>query len=104
MLAGVVEPASATPVVIEDDVLIGANAVVTKPMDDFCTAVGNPARIISKSDAPLNKLPDIEKKLFLYLLQRLNKLENGLCGLGAKTEHTELEKEFENFLKSLEKE
>ena len=83
---------------------IGANAVVTKPMDDFCTAVGNPARIISKCDAPLNKLPDIEKKLFLYLLQRLNKLENGLCGLGAKTEHTELEKEFENFLKSLEKE
>lgn len=28
VLAGVVEPASATPVVIEDDVLIGANAVV----------------------------------------------------------------------------
>ena len=28
VLAGVVEPASATPVVIEDDVMIGANAVV----------------------------------------------------------------------------
>ena len=28
VLAGVVEPASATPIVIEDDVLIGANAVV----------------------------------------------------------------------------
>lgn len=28
VLAGVVEPASATPVVIEDNVLIGANAVV----------------------------------------------------------------------------
>ncbi len=28
MLAGVVEPASATPVIVEDDVLIGANAVV----------------------------------------------------------------------------
>ena len=28
VLAGVVEPASATPVIIEDDVLIGANAVV----------------------------------------------------------------------------
>ena len=28
MLAGVVEPASATPVIIEDNVLIGANAVV----------------------------------------------------------------------------
>ena len=28
VLAGVIEPASATPVVVEDDVLIGANAVV----------------------------------------------------------------------------
>ena len=28
VLAGVVEPASATPVIIEDDVMIGANAVV----------------------------------------------------------------------------
>ena len=28
VLAGVVEPASATPVVVEDDVMIGANAVV----------------------------------------------------------------------------
>ena len=28
MLAGVIEPASATPVIVEDNVLIGANAVV----------------------------------------------------------------------------
>ena len=28
VLAGVVEPASATPVIVEDDVVIGANAVV----------------------------------------------------------------------------
>ena len=28
MLAGVVEPASATPVIVEDNVMIGANAVV----------------------------------------------------------------------------
>ena len=28
VLAGVIEPASATPVVVEDEVLIGANAVV----------------------------------------------------------------------------
>ena len=28
VLAGVIEPASATPVIVEDDVLIGANAVV----------------------------------------------------------------------------
>ena len=30
VLAGVVEPASATPVIVEDDVLIGANAVVVE--------------------------------------------------------------------------
>lgn len=80
---------------------IGANAVVTKPMDDYCTAVGNPARIIGECDAPLNKLPDIEKKLFLYLLSRLNELESGLCGLGAAQNHGELEKEFEEYLKSI---
>lgn len=28
VLAGVIEPASATPVIVEDDVLIGANAVI----------------------------------------------------------------------------
>ena len=51
VLAGVVEPASATPVVIEDDVLIGANAVV---LEGVCVGrgavvAGVPARVIKQA-------------------------------------------------------
>ena len=68
VLAGVVEPASATPVIIEDDVMIGANAVVIegvrvgrgavvgagaiviKDVPAGAVVVGNPARIIKMKD------------------------------------------------------
>lgn len=69
VLAGVVEPASATPVIIEDNVLIGANAVVIEGcrvgknsvvaagavvVDDVPSGVvvaGVPAKIIKKKDS-----------------------------------------------------
>ena len=68
VLAGVVEPASATPVVIEDDVVIGANAVVIEGVrvgrgavvaagavvvDDVpagAVVAGSPARIVKMKD------------------------------------------------------
>lgn len=68
VLAGVVEPASATPVIIEDDVLVGANAVVIEGVhvgkgavvaagavviDDVpanTVVAGTPARIIKEKD------------------------------------------------------
>lgn len=68
VLAGVVEPASATPVVVEDDVLVGANAVVLEGVrigagsvvaagaivvEDVPAGVvvaGCPARIIKQKD------------------------------------------------------
>lgn len=69
VLAGVVEPASATPVIIEDNVLVGANAVViegvhvgknavvaagavvVEDVPDNAVVAGCPAKIIKMKDA-----------------------------------------------------
>ena len=69
VLAGVVEPASATPVILEDNVLVGANAVViegvhvgrnavvaagavvVEDVPDNAVVAGCPARIIKMKDA-----------------------------------------------------
>ncbi len=39
------------PVVIGENAMVGAGAVVTKDIPDNCVAVGNPARIINKEKA-----------------------------------------------------
>ncbi len=84
VLAGVVEPASATPVVVEDDVLIGANAVVIEGvrigkgavvaagsvvLEDVAAGMmvaGTPARVIKAVDqqtASKTGLEDALRKL-----------------------------------------
>ena len=68
VIAGVLEPPSKTPVIIEDDVLIGANAVilegvkickgavvaagsvVTEDIPPNCVAAGTPAKVIKQKD------------------------------------------------------
>ena len=68
VLAGVVEPASATPVIIEDNVLVGANAVVIEgvhvgrnavvaagavvieDVPENAVVAGSPARVIKMKD------------------------------------------------------
>ena len=69
VLAGVVEPASAAPVIVEDGVLVGANAVVIEgvhigknavvaagavvieDVPENAVVAGSPARVIKKKDA-----------------------------------------------------
>ena len=76
VLAGVVEPASATPVVVEDGVLVGANAVViegvrigagavvaagavvTENVPPNAVVAGTPARIIKMKDRPGGRLAE----------------------------------------------
>lgn len=53
VLAGVIEPASATPVIVEDDVLIGANAVVLEGVHIGKGAVVAAGAIVT-SDVPDN--------------------------------------------------
>ena len=81
VLAGVIEPASATPVIVEDDVLIGANAVVIEGVhigkgavvaagavvieDVPANAVvaGCPARVIKMKDAGTSQKTALEAAL-----------------------------------------
>ncbi len=81
VLAGVVEPASATPVVVEDGVLVGANAVViegvrigrgavvaagavvTRDVPENMVVAGCPARIIKEKDAGTTEKTALEAAL-----------------------------------------
>jgi tetrahydrodipicolinate N-acetyltransferase len=81
VLAGVIEPPSAQPVIIEDDVLIGANAVVlegvrvgtgsvvaagavvTKDVEPYTVVAGTPARKIKDIDEKTKSKTEIMQEL-----------------------------------------
>ena len=81
VLAGVIEPASAKPVVVEDDVLIGANAgviegvhigkgavvaagaIVTQDVEPYTVVAGVPARFIKKVDEKTSSKTGLEEDL-----------------------------------------
>jgi serine O-acetyltransferase len=86
---------------------IGANSVVIKDVPDSSTAIGIPARVITKGRCgnPLshNKLPDIDKELFDYLIKRVAVLEHILMKDNRDIIERDLELEgiYDTFLKSV---
>lgn len=98
-------------ITIGENARVGANSVVVKSVPAQSTAVGIPARVIvrGKDRSPLshNKLPDINKQLFLYLSKRLSVLEEAI-----QTHHediiekrdAELEQIYEDFISTIKEE
>jgi serine O-acetyltransferase len=91
---------------------IGSNSVVVKDVPDESTAVGIPARVITKGrdKNPMahNKIPDINKELFAYLFKRMQILEEAMvscdkttCNKDIHAKDIELEKIYELYLKTI---
>lgn len=87
---------------------IGANSVVVVDVPDNSTAVGVPARIIRKDKKICklahNELPDINKEMFKYLIERISILETALKeqdGIDVSEKDEKLEKEYNSFIETL---
>lgn len=94
-------------IVIGEDSKIGANSVVVKEVPDRSTAIGIPARVVEKGRCkdPLshNKLPDIDKEMFEYLLKRVAVLEHVIVKDNKEIVDQDLELEhiYESFIKAM---
>jgi serine O-acetyltransferase len=84
---------------------IGANSVVVKDVPAYSTVVGIPGKIVKRKDnEPLshNKLPDIDKELFVYLFERIQILEEALQKDGKIAQKDEeLAKKYEEYISSI---
>ena len=92
---------------IGEEAKIGANSVVVKPVPACSTAIGIPAHVIEKGRCkdPFmhNKLPDINKEIFEYLLKRVAVLEHILMKDNKEVLQKDLELEsiYHSFIKSM---
>ena len=88
---------------------VGANSVVVKDVPPGSTAIGIPARVLKRGpDKALlshNKIPDVNKEIFAYLLKRIEVLENALPeGKQAdiKKKDHDLEELYDSFIHSMD--
>ena len=85
---------------------IGANSVVVKDVPPYSTVVGIPGKVIKRKDyTPLghDKLPDIEKELFEYLMDRIKVLEEAVINNDKNIieKDEEIEKKYRDYLEAL---
>jgi len=85
---------------------IGANSVVVKDVPPYSTVVGIPGKVIKRKDySPLghDKLPDIEKELFEYLMDRIKVLEDAVINSDKDIikKDEEIEKKYRDYLEAL---
>jgi serine O-acetyltransferase len=86
---------------------IGANSVVVREVPDNSTAIGIPAHVIQKGrdKDPFshNKLPDINKEMFEYLLRRVAILEHYMVqdNTDILEQDLQLENIYESFIKAI---
>jgi len=88
---------------------VGANSVVVKNVPADSTAVGIPARVLKRAfDAtPLShdKIPDVNKEIFEYLIKRIEVLEHALPKgkqEDIKKKDHQLEELYDNFIHSMD--
>ena len=94
-------------IVIGEEAKVGANSVVVREVPDGSTAIGIPAHVIEKGrdkdQFSHNKLPDINKELFEYLLKRVAVLEHIVMKDNKELldEDLKLEHSYDSFLKAI---
>lgn len=94
-------------ITIGENSKVGANSVVVKEVPDHSTAIGIPARVVDKGRCkdPFshNKLPDIDKEMFEYLLKRVAILEHVMVQDNNEILEQDLELEhiYEGFIKAM---
>ena len=96
-------------IIIGENVKVGANSVVVKDVPANSTAVGIPARVLKrgydKSPLSHDKIPDVNKEIFEYLIKRIEVLEDALPKgkqESIKKKDHDLEEFYNNFIHSMD--
>ena len=77
---------------------IGAGSVVVRNVQENCTVVGIPGRVIHQSGTKINPLahsalPDAEAKIIRNLMNRIDELENKIEGLTNRDNDSEMKRD-----------
>lgn len=96
-------------ITIGENSKVGANSVVVKNVPANSTAVGIPARVLQceleQTRFSHDKIPDVNKEIFEYLVKRIESLEEALPKgkqAAVKKKDHDLEEIYDNFIHSMD--